>query len=393
MIDKWTFNELPRLAQSVAVAAATLFVLGPPAGLNGHRYVALEFGVLTLAAMWASRSLVRMVVLRLFGPERALIIGSGEVAELIGRKLRNHPGYGTEAIGYVDGTGPDGDAPEGSSLIGDLGSLHRLCRELRVERLIIAFSRLQYEDVLDAVRAGRTLGVKVSIAPRLFEVLGPSVVVDGVEGMSVLSLRSHSRTRLSLALKRTIDIIGAGAGLVLLAPLLALIAVLIKLDSRGPVIFSQVRIGRGNRPFRIHKFRTMVTNADELKDAILHLNEVAFPLLKIPEDRDPRLTRVGRVLRRTMLDELPQLWNVLRGEMSLVGPRPLEPQDDAEVMGWHRARLELTPGLTGPWQALGRHSIPFREMLTLDYLYVAEWSLWHDIKLLVRTVQTLLRSR
>jgi lipopolysaccharide/colanic/teichoic acid biosynthesis glycosyltransferase len=116
-------------------------------------------------------------------------------------------------------------------------------------------------------------------------------------------------------------------------------------------------------------------------------------LLKIPEDRDPRLTRVGRVLRRTMLDELPQLWNVLRGEMSLVGPRPLEPQDDAEVMGWHRTRLELTPGLTGPWQALGRHAIPFREMLTLDYLYAAEWSLWHDVKLLVRTVQALLRSR
>jgi exopolysaccharide biosynthesis polyprenyl glycosylphosphotransferase len=393
VIDKWTFNELPRLAQSVAFAAATLFILGPPVGLNVHRYVALEFGVLTLAAMWASRSLVRLAVLRLFGPERALIIGSGEAAELIGRKLRTHPSYGTEAIGYIDGGGTNGDAPHGSSPVGDLGSMHKLCRELRVERLIIAFSGVEYEDILDAIRAGKTLGVKISVTPRLFEVLGPSVVVDGVQGMSVLSLRSHSRTRWSLALKRTIDIVGAAAGLVLFAPVLALIAVLIKLDSRGPVIFSQVRIGRGNRPFRIHKFRTMVVNADELKDAILPLNEVPFPLLKIPEDRDPRLTRVGRVLRRTMLDELPQLWNVLRGEMSLVGPRPLEPQDDAEVMGWHRTRLELTPGLTGPWQALGRHVIPFREMLTLDYLYAAEWSLWHDVKLLVRTVQALLRSR
>lgn len=393
VIDKWTFNELPRLAQSVAIAAAALFILGPPAGLEVHSYKALEFGAVTLAAMWGTRSLVRMFVLRLFGPERALIIGSGEVAELIERKLRTHPSYGTEAVGYVDGIGTNGGAPHGSSVIGDLGSMHRLCRELQIERLIIASPRVEDEHILDAVRAGRTLGVKVSVAPGLFEVLGPSVVVDGVEGMNVLSLRSHSRTRASLALKRTIDVVGAAAGLVLLAPLLALIAVLIKLDSPGPVIFSQVRIGRGNRPFRIHKFRTMVTHADELKDTILHLNEVPLPLLKIPEDRDPRLTRVGRVLRRTMLDELPQLWNVLRGEMSLVGPRPLEPQDDAQVMGWHRARLELTPGLTGPWQALGRHAIPFREMLTLDYLYVAEWSLWHDVKLLVRTVQGLLRSR
>jgi lipopolysaccharide/colanic/teichoic acid biosynthesis glycosyltransferase len=177
----------------------------------------------------------------------------------------------------------------------------------------------------------------------------------------------------------------------LLSPLLALIAAAIKLDSRGPVIFSQVRIGRGNKPFRIRKFRTMVEDAEDLKDEIAHLNEIEYPLLKIPEDRDPRLTRVGRLLRRTMLDELPQLWNVLLGEMSLVGPRPLEPQDDAEVIGWHRARLDLTPGVTGPWQALGRHAIPFREMLTLDYLYVANWSLWNDLKLMIRTAQILLR--
>jgi exopolysaccharide biosynthesis polyprenyl glycosylphosphotransferase len=392
VIDKWTFHELPRLAQSVVIALAAILIVGPAAGLGVHRGVALEFAVLTLAAMWAARALVRRVVLRAFGPERALIIGSGEVAELIARKLRTHPSYGTEAIGYIDGSADD-PAAGGGGLLGDLSRMHGLCVELRIERLIIAFSRLEHEHILDAVRASRILGVKVSVAPRLFEILGPSVVVDGVEGMSVLSLRGPSRTRASLALKRAIDIVGSLVGLVVLAPPLALIAVLIKLDSRGPVIFSQVRIGRDNRPFRIHKFRTMVTDAEHLKDEILHLNEVELPLIKIPEDRDPRLTRVGRVLRRTAMDELPQLWNVLRGEMSLVGPRPLEPQDDAKVIGWHRARLELTPGLTGPWQALGRHAIPFREMLTLDYLYVADWSLWHDIKLLLRTFQSLLRSR
>jgi lipopolysaccharide/colanic/teichoic acid biosynthesis glycosyltransferase len=210
--------------------------------------------------------------------------------------------------------------------------------------------------------------------------------------MSVLSLPRLSRTPLSLGLKRAIDITGAAIGLVLLSPLLLLIAVAIKRDSPGPVIFSQVRIGRGNEAFRILKFRTMVQGAEGLKAEIAHLNEVEYPLLKIPDDQDPRLTRVGRLLRRTMLDELPQLWNVLRGEMSLVGPRPLEPHDDAEVIGWNRTRLELTPGLTGPWQAMGRHSIPFREMVTLDCLYVADWSPWNDVKLMIRTVQVMLHS-
>jgi exopolysaccharide biosynthesis polyprenyl glycosylphosphotransferase len=389
VIDKWTFHELPRLTQSVLIATAVLFVAGPTAGLHLDRGAAPQFAALALAAMWAGRSIVRSLVLRHFGPERSLIIGSGEVAGLIARKLRAHPSYGTTAVGYVDGGAAE--HPSEPSILGDLGSLHRICRELEIERIIIAFSRLNHEHILDAVRAGTALGIKVTVAPRLFEVLGPSVVLDRVEGMSMLSLRGSPRTPSSLALKRTIDVAGAGIGLLTIAPLLALIAVLIKLDSRGPVIFSQVRIGRGNRPFRIHKFRTMVQDADRLKAEILHLNEVEFPLIKIPEDRDPRLTRVGRILRRTALDELPQLWNVLRGEMSLVGPRPLEPQDDAEVIGWHRARLELTPGLTGPWQALGRHAIPFHEMLTLDYLYVADWSLWHDIRLLIRTFQSLVR--
>lgn len=393
VIDKSTVHELPRLALSVVTAAFTIFMVAPAVGLAVHRYGALEFGVVALATMSLTRSLVRTVVLRVFGPERALIIGSGTAAQLIARKLQTHPHYGAEVIGCVDDCESDHRGNGGPSVLGDLSCIDELCRDLRIERLVVAFSMLDHEHLVDAVRAGKALGVKVTVVPRLFEVLGHSIVVDDVEGMSVLSLRASTRTRVGLTLKRALDLAGAAVGLVLLAPLLALIALAIKLDSRGPVIFSQVRIGRGNKPFRIHKFRTMIEDAEHLKHKIAHLNEAEFPMLKIPEDRDPRLTRIGRLLRRTMLDELPQLWNVLRGEMSLVGPRPLEPQDDAEVIGWHRARLELTPGVTGPWQAMGRHAIPFREMLTLDYLYVADWSLWRDVKLLLHTVHVLARSR
>jgi exopolysaccharide biosynthesis polyprenyl glycosylphosphotransferase len=222
------------------------------------------------------------------------------------------------------------------------------------------------------------------VVPRLHEVIGRRVEIDEVEGMTMLGMRTIGRSRTSLRLKRGIDIAGAGLGLLLIAPLMAAIAIAVKLTSRGPVLYRQERTGRGDRPFRMLKFRTMVEGADSLKTALLHLNEADGVMFKIADD--PRITRFGRLLRRTSLDELPQLWNVLRGEMSLVGPRPLVPNEDDHCIGWHRTRLELTPGLTGPWQVAGRSKVPFEEMVKMDYLYVAEWSLWNDIRLLLRTL-------
>jgi lipopolysaccharide/colanic/teichoic acid biosynthesis glycosyltransferase len=188
----------------------------------------------------------------------------------------------------------------------------------------------------------------------------------------------------------------AGAGLVLLAPVLSAIAALIKLDSSGPVFFRQVRMGSGGKQFRILKFRTMVVDAETRKAEVRHLNKHAQPgsdgrMFKIPGD--PRITRLGRFLRRYSLDELPQLVNVLKGEMSLVGPRPLIVDEDRHVSEWARKRLDLRPGMTGLWQVLGRSDIPFDEMVKLDYLYVTTWSLWHDFRLLFRTVPLVLQAR
>jgi lipopolysaccharide/colanic/teichoic acid biosynthesis glycosyltransferase len=178
----------------------------------------------------------------------------------------------------------------------------------------------------------------------------------------------------------------------LLAPLFAVIAVAIKLTSQGSVFFLQERVGRGNRVFHMWKFRTMVRGARHQQADLAHLNEMeGGAMFKIADD--PRITPVGRILRRASLDELPQLWNVLRGEMSLVGPRPLVPAENDQVMGWHRTRLDLTPGLTGPWQVMGRNAIPFQEMVKLDYLYVTDWSLWSDIKLLLRTLPVVVGRR
>jgi lipopolysaccharide/colanic/teichoic acid biosynthesis glycosyltransferase len=206
-----------------------------------------------------------------------------------------------------------------------------------------------------------------------------------------LGVRAFSLSHSSRLIKRLFDVLGASAALVLLAPLLGAVALLVKLSSHGPVFFRQERVGRGGRPFELLKFRSMVADAEERKAALAEHNQAAAGFFKIAND--PRITRVGRLLRRTNLDELPQLLNVLRGEMSLVGPRPLIPQEDERVVGWHRRRLELTPGITGHWQVLGSSRVPLDEMVAIDYLYVANWSLWTDLKLLLRTIPHVLTGR
>jgi lipopolysaccharide/colanic/teichoic acid biosynthesis glycosyltransferase len=192
-------------------------------------------------------------------------------------------------------------------------------------------------------------------------------------------------------LKRTMDLVVALLALLLFSPVLLLVALLIKLDSPGPLFFVQPRIGEASREFSIMKFRTMVQGADDQKELVAHMNKHAAQdarMFKIPND--PRVTRFGRLLRRLSLDEMPQLINVLRGDMSLVGPRPLIPTEDEHVEGWGRRRLDLKPGITGLWQVLGRSEIPFDEMVRLDYLYVTNWSLWHDLRLICRTVPAVL---
>jgi lipopolysaccharide/colanic/teichoic acid biosynthesis glycosyltransferase len=216
------------------------------------------------------------------------------------------------------------------------------------------------------------------------------VVFDDLHGITVLAVRQFALSRSSRILKRSFDLMVAGLGIAVTAPLLAALAIAIRLDSGGPIIFRQTRIGRGGREFHIFKFRTMVREADELRLGLEHLNE-AEGLFKIAAD--PRLTRVGRWLRRISLDELPQLFNVLRGDMSIVGPRPLVTEEDRLITGWHRQRLDITPGMTGHWQVLGSSRLPLQEMLAIDYLYVVNWSLWADLKYLLRTVPYVLRAR
>jgi exopolysaccharide biosynthesis polyprenyl glycosylphosphotransferase len=356
-------------------------------------YSALEAALFLLAAVILvplARGTVRNWVFpRAMQQRRTLIVGTGSEAELVHRKLQTHPEYGLEVVGFLDGDG-EGEAP--GPVLGTRSDIVRIVDEFDVDRILLASSIASHEEMLDLVRKVRRPDVQVSIVPRYFEIFTSHAILDDVEGMPVVSLPPMRLGRSSRVLKRSFDVVAAGVVLIALSPLLALIALAIRVDSPGPAIFRQPRRGREGSTFRIAKFRTMYVDAEARRNEILHLNEVDGPLFKV-KNGDPRITRIGGFLRRTSLDELPQLWNVIRGDMSLVGPRPFVVYEADQITGWASRRLDIAPGITGLWQVLGRNDIPFEEMVKLDYLYVTNWSLWWDLKILFQTIPVVLGRR
>jgi exopolysaccharide biosynthesis polyprenyl glycosylphosphotransferase len=334
----------------------------------------LLLGGIAVLSMLLLRSLTRGLAIRALGPEKVLFIGD-QPMEFLMNKMSAHPEYGLQPVGVVHAS---------------TDSLDQAIELFDPDRIVICEPDIEEHQLLTLIHRCREHSLKVSVLPQLFSALGPSVEVDDVEGVTVLGINPPVLSRSSRFLKRSLDLTGSMLVLVLGAPLMALMALAIKLDSRGPVFFRQQRIGRGGRPFCLVKFRTMCVGAEEQTDELFCDSEDAN-WLKL--DHDPRVTRVGRMLRHASLDELPQFWNILKGEMSLVGPRPLIESEDCQIAGWGRSRLELTPGLTGLWQVLGRTNIPFEEMVKLDYMYVTNWSLWADVRLLLRTFPTVFTRR
>jgi exopolysaccharide biosynthesis polyprenyl glycosylphosphotransferase len=329
--------------------------------------------------------------------QNTVVVGAGDVGQLVARKILQHPEYGINLVGFVDDR-PKEQLPglERMTILGPQDKLTEIVSGLDIERVIVAFSNDTYDRVTDLVRSLHDLEVQIDIVPRLFDLVTPSTEIHTLEGIPLLGVPQLHLSRSSRLLKRAADAVLAALGLVALAPVFLVTACLIKLDSDGPVFFRQVRMGSGGWRFTIFKFRTMVADAEERKAELEHLNKHAQNgddprMFKIPDD--PRITRVGRLLRRFSIDELPQLVNVFRGEMSLVGPRPLIPDEHRNVADWARKRLDLRPGMTGLWQVLGRSDIPFDEMVKLDYLYVTTWSLWNDFRLLFRTIPLVARGR
>ena len=326
--------------------------------------------------------------------QNVVIVGAGDVGQLLAQKFLRHPELGVNLVGFVDAEPKEQQAGlEHLTILGTPDDLQSIIGIYDIERVIIAFSREPTEHLLHLLRSLENHWVQIDIVPRYFEIISSGTGLSSVEGLPVYGLAPRGLSASSQLLKRTTDVVLSLALLVLSSPVLAAIAVAIWLDDRGPVIFRQPRVGAADHQFRIYKFRTMIKQAEEQKSLLETLNRHTQPggdarMFKV--EADPRVTRVGAFLRRSSLDELPQLLNVLKGEMSLVGPRPLIPEEAVHVGRWGRRRLDMKPGMTGLWQTLGRSDIPFEEMVRLDYLYVTNWSLWTDCKLLFQTAPQLL---
>ena len=391
LLRKTTLDEVPKLFEMATLCALVAW-LADGLIVEGalDRREALFLWLTLAVLLMLARAAARWFALRAAPTERCLFIGDGEMAEAIRPKLTSHGGVKAEMVAHLDLDSVDSwstDACSGRRL----SEIHELARTLDVQRAIVAPGSADAGEMLDLMRTLKAIGVRVSVLPRILEVVGSSVEFDDLHGVTLMGVRRFELSRSSAALKRGFDLLGASLMLLAAAPLMIAIAVAIKLDGRGPVFFRQQRVGRHGRRFQMLKFRTMVPDAEELKESLRDRNEAREGLFKIADD--PRVTRVGSFLRKSALDELPQLLNIARGEMGLVGPRPLVIEEDRQIEGWHRRRLELTPGMTGPWQILGPSRSPLREMAMMDYLYVANWSLWSDIKILLRTISHVIGRR
>lgn len=392
ILRKTTLDELPATLHiavfyALSVWLTQVFVL--TGSLGRPEVFALATSCFVL--MGIGRSAARFAAMRLCSEERCIVLGSAADAERAAAKLSGSPGVKATVVGRISTEPLTRRDAGGVRNLGDVRSIVGVIAEQRADRVIVAPGGRDEDEVLDVIRTLKAIGVKVSVLPRLLEVVGSSAAFDEIDGITLLGVRQAGLTKSSRILKRAMDICVAVVALALLAPLLVAIAVAIVADSRGPLFFRQTRIGRGGQRFSMYKFRSMVADAESAKGALRHRNEAHGGLFKIAAD--PRITRVGRLLRPASLDELPQLFNVLMGHMSLVGPRPLVPDEDALIEGWERRRLAVRPGMTGLWQIFGSSRIPLPEMVKIDYFYCANWSLWVDAKIMLRTVPYVVRRR
>jgi exopolysaccharide biosynthesis polyprenyl glycosylphosphotransferase len=399
LIGHSTLDELPALA-SIVTIGSWLFLLVCTLDDGDARPIGLVavFWLALLLLLPIARAIARPLFRRSrHYRQNTVIVGAGAVGQVLGRKLLEHPEYNLDLLGFID------DQPkerredlEQLTVLGAAEDLSTLIQADAIERVMIAFSNDSHEETLQLIRLLKDFKVRIDIVPRLFEVIPSSLTSQAIAGIPLITLPRLSLSAQSRFLKRAFDLVVGLVIAIVLAPLFLAVAILIKLDSSGPVLFRQKRIGAAGVPFVIFKFRTMIRDADDQKHEVAHLNAHAHRggdprMFKIADD--PRVTRAGKVLRRFSLDEFPQLLNVLRGEMSLVGPRPLILEEDAHVDDWARRRLALKPGMTGLWQVSGRNAIPFEEMVRLDYLYVTTWSLANDIQLMLKTVPLMFRGQ
>jgi exopolysaccharide biosynthesis polyprenyl glycosylphosphotransferase len=346
--------------------------------------------VIVIGVLRASYESVTRDVWRLAGVRRGAVL-VGDAARL--SDLRRSLGRGRGGIDYefLGALTPGGRDVPGLRMLGDISALPSVLAELRPDELVVSAMDLDEESLLDLVGDAHRSGVKVRIAPTTTELLTQRAEYVPGQGVPLFELRPPVVAGVDWAAKRIFDVVVSTVLIVAGMPLWALIALAVKLDSRGPVFYRDRRVGLREREFGMFKFRSMYADADSLQAGLEASNEASGPLFKIKDD--PRVTRVGRILRRYSIDELPQILNVVRGEMSLVGPRPLPLRDYVQLEDWHRKRYLVLPGMTGLWQVSGRIDLTFDDLVRLDFYYLENWSIWLDISILVKTMPAVLARR
>jgi exopolysaccharide biosynthesis polyprenyl glycosylphosphotransferase len=352
-------------------------------------YGSLALAVVTVSLLrWAHTRVSGWLLARAGYSRRTLLVGSGRQLDQVAHALADSPRGEIEPVGYVSLTPRPGN---GLRSLGELSELPEILGEHRVQDVIIADPDFPPAQAVELVDVCHQRGIEVHVAPSTMGILTQRAEFVPGQSLPLFTLRPPVFEGVDFAIKRTFDVIGATLLLLVLSPLLAAIALAIKLTSRGPVLYRSARPGMGGAPFDCLKFRTMRHDAEHAQEELEELNEMDGALFKIRDD--PRMTAVGRFLRRFSLDELPQLVNVVRGEMSLVGPRPLPLRDFAKLEEWHKKRYLVLPGITGLWQVSGRAELDFDELVRLDFLYLERWSVALDLVILLKTVPAVLMRR
>lgn len=359
------------------------------------------FWMLSIVFLFGGRLLLQLV-LSLAGindvvMRNTLIVGAGKVGKEVARKLQRHDSFGLRPIGLIDDDPlyTEFSEPElkGMRVLGGLEDMTRIIGDFDVEKVVIAFTGASSEQLLDLASRCNKMGVECSIVPRLFEVITDEIMVNEIGGIPLIRLREKKIDGYRRFLKSAEDYLLGALVLLITWPLLLVTAIAIKLDSPGPVFFRHKRVGKGGKCFNCLKFRSMVDGACNMQAELVDNDtDAEHGWLCWKDQDDPRVTRVGKLIRKFSIDELPQVFNVLSGKMSLVGPRPHIKEEVQEYKEWHKQRLNVKPGITGMWQVSGRSDLPFDEMIKLDLYYIETWSVWTDFKIIMRTFSAIVSS-
>lgn len=388
-------NEFKQVFHGVVAGGALLFIFDSVLSLRlarGWVFIALLSG---LVIVGGERLAVRKTLhfLRRRGGDvtRTIVLGANQEARAIARTLEREGWLGYSIIGFVDDKQPVGhEVSDGHEVIGRTGDLTDLVRAHQATLVLVAASAFDTSRLNRLFWELQDVDVDLQITSGTVDLLASRMVVQSVAGVPLLYVKRPGMDKLQRTFKRSMDVIGSLSGLILLSPLLLVMAIWIKLDSKGPVFFKQERVGRDGRRFTLWKFRTMIEDAEQRRAELEHLSEGPGLLFKLKED--PRVTRAGKRLRRYSLDELAQLWNVLRGDMSLVGPRPALPSEVEQYDDWIRNRLRVKPGITGLWQVSGRTETSFSDYVRHDLFYIQNWSFSLDLWILWRTLRAVISA-